>query len=147
MAVSVNVALPSIDQAIKTLQSTGNMSTILTGAGQVVAGEIKKRWTSGSGADNSNLDKLSLKYAIKKASSGRKPFADMNYTGKMQRSFRVVESNQKQATIGFSTEESRQKARGNVGWRPNLLNVNEKGIIILAVNAFNKILRGFVKFK
>ncbi len=40
----VIIKLPQIDALIKTMQDSGAMSTLLVGAGQVVAGEIRNRW-------------------------------------------------------------------------------------------------------
>lgn len=140
MSVDVTVKLPQIDALIKTMQDNGAMSTLLVGAGQVVAGEVKKRWLNGTGADTTVFEGGNREYLLRKGISGRQPVINMNYSGRMAKSFGVKEVNAERAVLSFSSDQL-PKARGNYKLRNNMLDVDEPGIISLAVNAFNKLFR------
>ncbi len=137
--------LPTIDALVKTLQDSGSMSILLTGAAQVAATEIKKRWLIGTGADTTVFSKGNPEYLLRKGLSGRNPEINMSYTGDMMKSFKVQKADKDSATLGFTSSELK-KARSNYNRRNNMLDVDEPTLQEKARKAFETILKKMVKF-
>ena len=140
----VKVNLPTIDGLVKGLVDSGTMSRILTGAGQVAAGEIQERWLKAKGADNVRMKKLSPGYEKQKRESLRNPIPDLNYHDDMSKTFRVRKANASEAVLAFSNNELK-KARKNYDLRPNMLNTEEPKLHALTAKAFGVLFKKIFK--
>lgn len=145
MSGTIKVSTPSIDALQVALDKKVNQC--LAASGQVVATEVKGRWKTGKGADNTTLQdpKISYDYRVKKEESGRLGVIDLNYTGQLSQSFMTRKVTQTEAVIGFGAEQL-PKARKNAELRPQMLQTDDS-LAKVASDAFNRILRKLVKFK
>jgi hypothetical protein len=140
---TVTVNLPSIDGLIEAI-GTAKLKVSMSGAATVVSGEVRRRWLSGSGADQTKFSPGSKDYLAWKASKGRTPKIDMMFKGDMALSFIPRRQTDTEVEITFSNDQL-DKARSNFSLRPNMLKVNAS-LEKIGINAFLKSLRSLVKF-
>lgn len=140
---TVSVNLPSVDELIAAI-GTSKLKVSMAGAATVVAGEVRRRWGSGSGADKSPFKAGSPDYLKWKASKGRNPKIDMMFSGDMALSFIPRKQTDREVEITFSNDQLK-KARGNFDKRPNMLRVDAT-LEKIGVKEFLKSIRSLVKF-
>jgi len=162
MSATIKVTTPSLDQLAKFLKP-GDLGKAMSGTASYVAGEVKKRWQEGKGADNAQFSPGNPNYLALKSASGRNGKIDLNLTGGLSKSFypRKVSTDGKEATIAFGGSSSRAKltkgskggtkdnlqvARGLVGKRPNILEPDNTLRDLAEIN-LNRLIRKAVKFK
>lgn len=148
MPVDFTVKTPSVDSLVLFLD--GKTDKALAAAGEVVAGEVKKRWLAQKGADGSNFRGISKTYKPIKEASGRKPVIDMYFSGAMAASFGTKKVTGDEAVISFSGVDAKgkdnlEKARENFQRRPNML-ATDSTLANIASRAFVKFLRAIVRF-
>ena len=121
MASTITIDLTNTLNAIKGI---ANIDRSLFKAATLVKGHLVKSWLTGKGGDGIAMKPLTGNYANKKATAGRTPIANLNFTGLMQQSLTPVKRTKTRVDVTFLTAAQQQKADGNHKTRPNMMSLS-----------------------
>lgn len=97
----------------------------MVGIGQSLIGFNFSRWDRGVDANDAPVNPLAAKYARKKSINGRRAVRDLNLTGRLRDSIRVLNSSENQVTVGPVDGIHSSSAKYGVLTNADVLSINQ----------------------